>query len=81
MLFTNPRTWAQSAVGTWWRFGFIALANAGFIATAVYVAAESGLRAGLSAALMPLVFQLCLLYALRRMYRQATGAEIEKNAT
>lgn len=80
MLFTNPRKWTHIAVGTWWRFTFMTIANAGFLANAVYVASDSGLRAGLAAALMPLGFQLLFLYALRRMYRQAIGAESEKIA-
>lgn len=80
MLFTHPRQWARSAVGAWWRFALIAVANAALLFHAVYVAAESGLRAGLAAALMPLLFQLLFLYALRRMYRQAIGAEAEVHA-
>jgi len=75
MIFNDPRSWTRSAIGTWWRFAFIAIANAGFLVNAVYVAADSGFRSGLAAAFMPLVFQLLFLYALRRMYRQATGAE------
>lgn len=81
MLFTDPRKWSHSAIGTWWRFRFIAFANAGLLANAVYVAADSGLRSGLGAELMPLVFHLLFLYALRRMYRQVVGAEVDRSAT
>ena len=31
LLFTEPRRWTQRAVGSWWRFGFIAAAEAALI--------------------------------------------------
>jgi hypothetical protein len=80
MLFSNPREWAKSAVGSWWRFAFMAVGNTAFILYAVYIAAESGLRSGLSIVVMPVLFQLMFLYALRRIYRQAIGAEALKSA-
>jgi hypothetical protein len=80
MLFTNPRQWTRSAVGSWWRFTFVAIANAALLVNALYVAANSGMQSGLAAALFPLLFQLFFLYALRRMYRQAIGAEAEQRA-
>ena len=75
MLFTDPRTWTHSAVGTWWRFAFIAVLNSALLIFAVFVAADSGFRSGVIAAVMPIMFQLLFLYALRRMYRQATEVE------
>lgn len=79
MLFSNPRKWTESAVGSWWRFAFMAIVNTTFILYAVYVASDSGLRSGMSVVLMPVIFQLFFLYALRRMYRQAIGAEVVKS--
>ena len=75
MLFTDPRNWTKSAVGSWWRFWFMATILSAMSVYAVFVAAESGFRSGVIAVLMPLMFQFFFLYALRRMYRQATGAE------
>ena len=75
MLFTDPRNWTKSAVGSWWRFWLMAIILSGLFVYAVFVAAESGFRSGLVVALMPMMFQLFFLYALRRMYRQATGEE------
>ena len=75
MLFSDPRSWAKSAVGSWWRFASMATALPAFCVYAVFVAAESGFRSGLIIAITPIMFQLFFLYALRRMYRQATGAE------
>ena len=75
LLFTEPRKWTQRAVASWCRFGFIAAAEAAFIIYAVYVAAESGLRSGLAAAVMPIWFLFLILYALRRMHLQAMGTE------
>lgn len=80
MLFTDPRKWTQDAVGSWWRFALIAIANTAFIVYAVYVSADSGFRSGLAAAVMPVVFQLLFLYALRGMHLQAVGTEAEKRA-
>lgn len=80
MLFTNPRKWTHGAVGTWWRFLLVAIFTVGLTIYAPYVAAESGLKSGLAAALMPIMFQLMFLYALRRMYRQAVGTEGAKGA-
>ncbi len=76
MLFTHPRAWARSAVGSWGRFAFMALATAGFTVLAVYLAAEDGLRTGLAVALFPVLLQLQLLYALRRLVRQASGLDV-----
>lgn len=78
MLFENPREWTRSAVGSWWRFAFMAIGCVGLMIYAVYAAAESGLRSGLSVAALPIIFQLLFLYALRRMYLQAIGAESER---
>jgi hypothetical protein len=75
MLFTDPRNWSKSAVGSWWRFCFMVIAMSGLSVYAVFVAAESGFRSGLIVALMPIMFQVFFLYALRRMYHQATGEE------
>ena len=75
MLISDPRKWTKSAVGSWWRFWFMAVILSVMSVYAVFVAADSGFRSGLIAALMPLMFQLAFLYALRRMYRQATGEE------
>ena len=65
MLFTDPRNWTKSAVGSWWRFAAMAITLSVMFVYAVFVAV----------ALMPIMFQIFFLYALRRMYRQATGAE------
>jgi len=75
MLFSNPRLWTHSAVGSWWRFALVAVANAALLVNVVYTAAQSGFWLGLAAALTPMVLQLIFLYALLRMYRQAAGAE------
>jgi hypothetical protein len=80
MLFADPRAWTKSAVGTWWRFAFVAIMLSGLFVAAVFIAAESGLRSGLSAVVGPIVFQIFVLYALRRMYRQSTGVEDVKSA-
>ena len=77
MLFRNPRKWAYSAVGTWWRFAAMAVANTAFLVNAVVAAAESGLRSGLLAALLPLMFQLAYLYALRGMLRPSAETQTE----
>jgi hypothetical protein len=80
MLFSDPRKWTKSAVGSWWRFWFMAIAISVMSVYAVFVAADSGFRSGLIVALMPLMFQFFFLYALRRMYRQATGEELAVSA-
>ena len=80
MLFTNPRQWTKGAVGSWWRFGFLTAVLGAISVYSVYVAAESGFRSGLVIALMPMMYQVMFLYALRRMYLQATGVEGVKSA-
>jgi hypothetical protein len=80
MLFTNPREWAKGAVGSWWRLAFVTAGSIGFIIYAVYAAAEDGVRLGLGVAILPSMLQFYSLYALRRMYLQAIGAEVDKNA-
>ena len=76
MLFSNPREWARASVGSWWRFGFMAICLVAIQVQAVVAAHNSGLLSSvLISALMPTMFQLMFLYALRRLYRQATGAE------
>ncbi len=66
MLFEDPKEWTRSAVGSWWRFAFMAIGNIGLMFYALYVAAESGLRSGIFVAALPMMFQLLFLYALRR---------------
>jgi hypothetical protein len=70
MLFSKPRDWALSAVGSWWRFAFFAGGSLGFTLFAIAVAAQHGLRAGLAAALFPVLLQLMSLLALRGLLGQ-----------
>ena len=75
MLFTDPRSWTENAVGTWPRFWFLALGNAALIAYAVYVAASESFMVGIALAGIPITQNILYLYALRRLYRQASGFE------
>lgn len=76
MLVSNPREWARAAVGSWWRFAFMAICLVVIQVEAVLAAHNSGLLSSvLMSALMPTMFQGMLLYALRRLYRQASGEE------
>lgn len=79
MLFTDPVRWTRSAVGSWWRFSFMVTTLTALFVYAVFVAAESGFRSGVIVAMMPIMFQVFSLYALRRIYRQVTGAENAKS--
>jgi hypothetical protein len=45
----------------------------GVIGGTVYIAADSGLRSGLAAALLLALFQLMLLYALRQLLIRVQG--------
>ena len=80
MLFTDPRNWTKSAVGSWWRFWLMAITLTLLSVYAAWVASDSGFRSGVIVLAMPMMFQLFFLYALRRMYRQVTGEERSNSA-
>ena len=75
MLVSNPREWAKAAVGSWWRFGFMAVCLIGIQVQVVVAAMDGSLRSGLISAAIPTMFQLMFLYVLRRLYRQLAGQE------
>jgi len=75
MLFSNPKRWAKAAVGSWWRFWLMGALLIFMQVQATVAAMDGGLRSALIAALMPSMFQVMFLYALRRVYRQAAGEE------
>jgi hypothetical protein len=72
-LFSNPHKWAASMVVTWPRFWTFAVALTGVLAYVVYSAAFEGWRPAAAIAVFLAVYQLGILYALRRILTRAPG--------
>jgi hypothetical protein len=66
-LFTNPHQWAASMVGTWLRFWLFAVALTAFLVILVDVASQGGFRAAWGFVFFISVYQIGMLYALRRI--------------
>jgi hypothetical protein len=74
-LRNDPVKWSAQAVSTWPRLLFLWVLLLGMIGGIVFIAADSGLRSGLAAATFLALFQLMLLYALRRLLLRVQGQE------
>ena len=72
-LFSNPHKWAASMVSTWPRFWAFAVVLTGILAFVVYSASTEGWRVAWSLAVFLAVYQLGMLYALRRILLSAPG--------
>ena len=72
-LFSNPHKWAASMVSTWPRFWVFAIALTGLLAYTVYLGAFDGWRSASAVAAFLVVYQLGMLYALRKILMRAPG--------
>lgn len=72
-LFNDPVHWTASTVGTQARFALMCVLHAGLVGWGVMVAASEGVQAAAGLALMVVVLQCVVLYALRALYVRLVG--------
>ena len=66
-LFTNPHRWASSMVSSWLRFWIFAIFLTVTLALAVHTASSGAANAAWGMVVFLSVYQLGMLYALRRI--------------
>ena len=74
-LFNNPLNWAATFVCTWTRFWTFAFAQIAIMVCIVVSASVGGWFAASGVAILSAAYQVMLLYALRRLFMQASARE------
>jgi hypothetical protein len=78
-LFGDPIAWSGSMVRTWPRFGLFGLFFTILLAFMIFQAAHWGWRAPLGLGISLGMFQLMILYALRRLFLRVSPGMSSKN--